>query len=234
MKNKIIPPKARLEKFTCPHCGAISSQLWGNMSASNGVSRIPRIAPIAESGWLRGASQWKSLLDESGDWIVSSCENCGGICVWLNDGLIYPDIIIIDEPNEDLPEDIKNDYREAASILNKSPRGAAALLRLCIQKLCKYLGEKGENLNNDISELVKKGLPEKVQKAMDLLRVTGNNSVHPGSLDMTDNVDIATKLFGLINFIAEKMITEPKEVDTLYDSIMPESAKKAAEKRKQK
>ena len=145
--------------------------------------------------------------------------------------MVYPNIIVVDEPNEDLPEDIKSDYLEAASILCESPRGAAALLRLCIQKLCKHLGKKGKNLNDDIGELVKDGLSEKVQKAMDLLRVTGDNSVHPGELDMTDNTEIATSLFGLVNFIAEKMITEPKEVDLFYEKVMPQSAKDAVEKR---
>jgi hypothetical protein len=51
--------------------------------------------------------------------------------------MIEPNIGGVPFPNNDLPEDIKNDYIEARDILNKSPRGSSALLRLAIQKLCK-------------------------------------------------------------------------------------------------
>ena len=115
--------------------------------------------------------------------------------------------------------------------MSKSPRGAAALLRLAIQKMCKELGEAGENLNNDIASLVKKGLPPKVQQALDTVRVIGNNAVHPGQIDLRDDVEIANQLFGLLNLIAEVMITQPKHVESLYTSVVPESVRKAIKKR---
>lgn len=227
MKNKIIPPKARLQMFTCPHCGAISSQFWGELSAGGYVSKKANQL----SDYLRITSDWKYYIGEDGTWIISCCENCKKICIWRNEKLLYPDTITVNQPNDDLPEDIKNDYLEAASILNRSPRGAAALLRLCVQKLCKYLGKKGKNLNDDIGELVKDGLSEKVVKAMDVLRVTGDNAVHPGELDITDDLETATRLFELINYIADKTITDPMEIDSIYEKTMPQSAKDAVEKR---
>lgn len=144
--------------------------------------------------------------------------------------MIYPDASIALPPNPDLPEDIKNDYEEARSILNRSPRGAAALLRLCIQKLCIHLGEKGKSLDPDIGNLVKRGLPEKIQMALDIIRVIGNNAVHPGQIDLKDDQDTANELFKLVNIITDVMITQPKKIDELYASL-PEGAREAIEKR---
>jgi hypothetical protein len=122
-------------------------------------------------------------------------------------------------PNGDLPEDIKTDYEEARSVLGLSPGSSAAMLRLCIQKLCRFLGEGGNDLNGDIAALVSKGLDRRVQQALDIVRVIGNEAVHPGTLDLRDNRETATQLFRLVNLIAEKMISEPKHVQSMFDAL---------------
>ncbi|MFN7599434.1 MAG: DUF4145 domain-containing protein [Cereibacter sp.] len=78
-----------------------------------------------------------------------------------------------------MTEDIRRDYDEASTILDLSPRGAAALIRLGIQKLCKELGQAGKNINDDIGALVKDGLDVRVLQALDAVRVIGNSAVHP-------------------------------------------------------
>ncbi len=130
-----------------------------------------------------------------------------------------------------MPDDIKADYEEARDILSQSPRGAAALLRLCIQKLCKHLGKPGTNINDDIGALVKDGLSPKVQKSLDIVRVVGNNAVHPGQIDLRDDLQTANMLFGLVNLIADVMITQPKHVDELFNSVVPDSQKDAIARR---
>jgi len=145
----------------------------------------------------------------------------------MNKAMVIPDMEGIPYPNDDLSDEIKEDYTEARSILSRSPRGAAALLRLALQKLCKQLGESGKEINSDIANLVKKGLRPSIQKALDIVRVTGNESVHPGVLDMKDNREVALKLFELVNLIAEVMISEPKRVDELYETVVPDEKKKA-------
>ncbi len=60
----------------------------------------------------------------------SFCSHCFKYSIWYEELMIYPEDVGIDQPNDDLKEDIKKDYLEAASILHKSPRGSAALLRL--------------------------------------------------------------------------------------------------------
>ncbi len=133
-------------------------------------------------------------------------------------------------PNPDLPEDIRRDFEEARNIVNRSPRGAAALLRLCIQKLCAHLGEPGKNINQDIAALVQKGLNPRIQKSLDIVRVVGNDAVHPGEIDLRDDPETAVHLARLVNFIADAMITQPKQIDTLYDSLPP-GKKEQIEKR---
>ena len=143
--------------------------------------------------------------------------------------MLYPDFGSAPLPAEDMPEDGKKDYEEAARIFIKSPRGAAALLRLGLQKLCIHLWEEGNNINADIRSLVEKGVfSGQVVKVADTLRITGNNAVHPGQIVDEDFDKVAAKMFDLINFIVKKAITEPKELDELYQ-LMPENARNAAE-----
>ena len=146
--------------------------------------------------------------------------------------MIYPDEGPAEAPNADMPPDVLSDYMEASIIVSRSPRGAAALLRLAIQKLCKHLGEPGKNINEDIKAMVANGLPKRVQQALDTVRVIGNEAVHPGTIDLNDNRDIALSLFRLVNFICEKMITEEKEVDDIFQSL-PEAKRAGIESRDQ-
>jgi hypothetical protein len=111
-------------------------------------------------------------------------------------------------------------YEEAAGIMVKSPRAAAALLRLAVQKLCKALGEKGKDINDDIGNLVKQGLPIQVQQSLDAVRVIGNNAVHPGEIN-ADNPAAVALLFGLLNVIVDRMITQPKKIQEIYGALPP-------------
>ncbi len=160
---------------------------------------------------------------------TAKCDHCHNYSVWLNENMLHPNNGDAPPPNPDLPKSVKKLYLEAASIANTSPRGAAALLRLAVQVLCKELGEKGEHINSDIKSLVKKGLPDRVQKALDIVRVTGNNAVHPGQIDVDDPTVIG-KLFELLNVIVEYMISMPKRIDAVYNDL-PEKTLAAINKR---
>jgi len=150
---------------------------------------------------------------------ISRCFSCREIAIWKYNTILHPTVRFEVEPNADLPEDIRRDFDEARTILDLSPRGAAALLRLCIQKLCKHLGKSGRSIDADIASLVKEGLDVRVQRALDIVRVIGNESVHPGTIDMRDNREIAAKLFELVNRIAYDRITHPKEIDGLFADL---------------
>ena len=89
---------------------------------------------------------------------MSRCFNSNDISLWIGSRMAWPQIGSAPLPNPDLPEEVQDDYREASTIIQISPRGACALLRLSIQKTCKHLGEKGKNIDEDIAALVQKGI----------------------------------------------------------------------------
>lgn len=208
MTTPYTPPKYRLDSFNCPDCGAYAHQEWNNAAPYQGGQYYSPLKHIC----------------------LVKCSHCDGYSVWVNSRLIYPFTGTAPLPNPDTPEDVRIDYEEARNIVSLSPRGAAAILRLAIQKLCIHLGGKGENLNTDIGKLVANGLPEKLQKALDSVRVIGNNAVHPGQIDLSDDIETAQKLFVFINIICENQITQQKLIDTFYESI-PENLKEAINRR---
>lgn len=154
---------------------------------------------------------------------LSSCFVCKKIAVWVGGRVVSPPSKFdVEAANEDLPSDIRRDYEEAAEVLAASPRAAAALLRLAIQKVCIHLLDRRGAINEMIADLVKRGLSPLVQRALDVVRVVGNEAVHPGTIDLLDDHDTAMKLFGLVNLIGEAMISQPKHVAALYSSLPPE------------
>jgi hypothetical protein len=74
------------------------------------------------------------------------------------------------------------------------------------------------------------GLPVQVQQSLDIVRVVGNNQVHPGTLDVRDDATMAETLFELVNIIVEDRIARPKQIAALYAKL-PETSRKQIEAR---
>jgi hypothetical protein len=108
-----------------------------------------------------------------------------------------------------MPDDVRADFEEARQVVDGSPRSAACLLRLSMQKLCRHLGQPGKSIDKDIRALVRSGLPVSVQQALDVVRVVGEKAVRPGELDPRDDRQTALAMFALVNIVVEKMIAEP-------------------------
>lgn len=213
--NNHTPPSYRANSFHCPHCHTFSDQNWGNPSKIINYKEKNR----------------NTNYGADNNFSISRCSCCGNFSIWFNEKLIHPRSVTAPPCNPDLPSNIKSDYEEARLILQDSPRGAAALLRLVIQKICSNLGEEGKNINHDIAQLVKKGLPVKIQQALDIVRVVGNNAVHPGQIDLKDDIETANSLFNLVNLIVDVMITQPKLIAELYERVVPENLREVINKR---
>ena len=245
------PPLISATAFDCPHCGAFTTQHWYKLHASqiDEDARVPSIPNaeirenISNAMGLEAEQKERLLLwvdkilagliilernqngayvyNDVGNLHLSECYNCKKIAVWVHGNLVFPGQRVGPIPNIDLPQELITDFEEARSIVGNSPRGAAALMRLVIQKLCAHLGEKGKNIDDDIASLISKGLNPLVQKALDVVRVIGNEAVHPGTIDFKDDSNTALRLFGLVNAIADQMITHPKSVQEMYDQLPP-------------
>lgn len=212
-------PKLR-EVFKCPHCDGFCQQ-----------------KTVYES-----EKMWDKIIESNGVYICFKCLNCSQLhlyhlIIWdldiggeayYNAIQLYPMDTVpngVDLPNEHLPADIKSDYLEAALIVEKSPRGAAALLRLCIQKLCHNHFDKKITINEAVKRLNNVTPNKDLIKALDIVRVIGNEAVHPGQLDLQDDQDTAKFMFSLVNYIAGNMM-QSNEIKEKYVSLVPPNIQK--------
>lgn len=213
MAKTYVKPEKDQNKYTCPHCNTLSQMQCDKHHFDSDKYRT-RMNELLISNVLT----------------IHKCQCCGKKILWIDDTYIYPDIVS-EEANPDMPNSVKQLYNEAALISNKSPRAACALLRLAVDKLCLELGETDRDINKNIGALVKRGLSQDVQQALDIVRVVGNKAVHPGQIAFdVDDYATATMLMHLLNMIVTRMISEPNEINCLYQGL-PESVKKSIENR---
>ena len=214
MNDKYIAPKKNLNAFTCPHCQTLAFMELTTHYFDDDLER----------------NNLMEIIKACNELTIARCCSCGKKIIWIDDEYVYPNIVA-EEVNPDLPTSVKQLYNEAGLIYNQSPRAACALLRLAIDKLCNELGETNRNINKNIGALVEKGLPKKIQQALDIVRVVGNRAVHPGTIAFdVDDIDTAKSLMRLINMIGQSMITDPNEIDEMYNQL-PESAKQSIDRR---
>jgi hypothetical protein len=203
--TKYVAPALGEKAFTCPVCGVLAQQHWVSCNEQGGTS-----TPIHRC----------------------FCTNCHKKSYWEDRGraMILPRMANAPMPHPDLPKDCVADYLEARNVADDSPRAAAALLRLCVQRLLSELGGKGKSIDDDIATLVSKGLPPQVKDALDICRVVGNNAVHPGELVVNDDPALVAELFVLINFIVAQTIEREKSIAAMMAKL-PQGAKDAIAKR---
>ena len=201
-----VGPKFRQDSFTCPHCNCFSQHQWRRIQVNNSFENDAVAA-------------------------TSSCLRCRQYCFWKDQSLVWPIKSGVPDPIDGCPDQIKAVYNEAREIFPYSPRASAALLRLAIQMICKGSGLPGKNINEDIGTLVKNGLSTQIQQSLDLVRVVGNNAVHPGQIEIEENREHIEKFFGLVNLIVDVLIVQPSKVSAMFDALIPPALKQQITKR---
>lgn len=225
--------------FVCPRCHVLAQQFW-----SQGVF----YTETGEQSHFPNYENWDDLQR-------STCGACGKYSIWRSHTVviqeratggrrpfeqnalptewlkIWPKGSSATPPHKDLPPDLVELYEEARAVFDDSPRSSAALLRLLTELLLQKL-TKEDTINNMIGALVKGGLDTRVQRAADILRVGGNEAVHPGS-ESDDEGDTAKRvgmMFDLVNRLVQDVITSPQELNNLYEAL-PVGKREAIEKR---
>lgn len=240
-----IKPAINEKNFTCPHCKVLAMQTWVNKTL--GVSGYhgdvmfydflnkSAFVGTGSLGPPRSISRGVKEDQKKGlnEFDVSICANCSKATIWIDGNLVVPKALQVPEASEDMPEKVKEVYYEAAEVFNISVKSSGALLRLATQYLCEELGFEKMNINDAIKIMVENGLDKRVERSLDIIRVIGNNAVHPGEINLNEKKEDVIKLFSLLNFIVKSMITDEKEINELFESL-PKSAKNGIEKRNSK
>lgn len=159
-------------------------------------------------------------------WLTCRCLRCEQYCFWKDQKLVWPPESGLPDPVDDCPKEIRAIYNEARQIFPISTRAAAALLRLAIQMICVERGLSGGDLNSDIGTLVKGGLPIEIQQSLDLVRVVGNNAVHPGQIVIEENKERIEKFFGLVNLTIDALLVQPKKIKAMFSTLVPSAQQK--------
>jgi len=157
------------------------------------------------------------------DFGIASCNRCHDKSIWAEKKMVYPFESSAPLPHEDIPSEIKPLFEQARKVLFFSPPASCALLRLVIEKILDQIEPGSGTINQKIGKLVQKELDEKIKKALDIVRVIGDNAVHPLHMDLQDDEKTASTLFDIVNIIVNRTISSTKKIDELY-SKLPDTA----------
>ena len=200
--------------MVCPHCGVKSQQKYLNKIYGSYESYVaPKSTP--NEGHIQ--SRYKTSLQGLNS---IQCGSCGNYSIYHNGKMIYPIDSSVSKPNEDMPSNVKKVYYEAKTVLNISPKSACALLRLALEILMNELDINGRTLNDKINNYCNDfDSNNRLIKAFHLVRIVGNETVHPGTIDIDDNEDIARAMFEILNEIVNETITKKKKLDAIFDYL---------------
>lgn len=233
--------------FVCPHCEINAEQRWFNRDKLIKINQYLAnytYNQVLERGMSStSAKNLKAYKEEFKDELVicladqipiefsvSQCNFCKKICLWHEQERVYPLEVVTEEPNKDMPEEVKDIYLEAVSILNKSPRGAAALIRLALEMLFRHLNVHESTIDKTIAKLQENGLNPVTVGLLDIIRVYGNSAVHIGEIDLSEDKEKAIALLKLLNRISYEMISQ-KKIDQAFLDSFPEGVKNSIKKR---
>ena len=220
--------------YTCPHCGTktgfaifpVAEALDPNISIdtildpSTGIDKT-RLRVTGHPSNPGGSAyiQYHQLR------FVSRCFSCGKHCYWEGGELAFPRRTGI-LPSPDMPDNAKEVFEEAQTIIGLSPRAACALLRVCLERIVDWYGENEKVTGFDKSDkLYKKiqtiGISPAFQLICKACRLAGNEHAHSGEIDLTgeDSYEIAEAMSRMINSLVNTWITPLRESEEVLQRL---------------
>jgi Domain of unknown function (DUF4145) len=245
VRGKYVSPAIDQLAFNCPHCEALARQFWFSVHADPLKSDEKPLLATAETvktltfgnneedqrdrklKWAEQMASGRPFLEVHREFrsrdvqnvSISYCFNCNQMCLWVYDQLVWPRREAFPEPQLHAPPNLRRESEEASQTLEATPRGAAALLRIAIAKLCKELGVSGESPNDGITLFVREDVDARVQKVLDAARIIESNAMRPDQIGLGEDRATAEILSGLVNLICEKMIMEPRHLQEVYAKV---------------
>ncbi|MCI8274902.1 MAG: DUF4145 domain-containing protein [Lachnospiraceae bacterium] len=205
------------DSFTCPYCQkevAISestySEHWMSASTFNMRTSPPKPGQLRVSYYI--CPSCKKIM------ITASVDHNGELTT-VN---IEPPYLAKQFPNY-VPEPVRQDYEEACSIVDLSPKASATLSRRCLQGIIRdFWGIYKNRLVDEIDALEGK-VPATQWKILNSLRRIGNIGAHPEA-DVNLIIEIrpedAKKLISVIEILISQWYIERHEQEKLYDDIL--------------
>lgn len=200
--SKHIAPKFLSRTFTCPHCGAVTQQIWSD-----------DLSP------KRDLSSHKTPSCR-----ISVCVVCKQYSIWVglvdnSQTMVYPTGGTAPPPHPEMWKNAKDTYEQARSIAELSPCASAALLRKALEQILMQYGKtKGKETSHlrEMLKSLKEDIPEDIYMNLETVKLAGDKSIHPGEIDMKDFPKITAALFSVVNDIFEELVARPAKNRKLY------------------
>lgn len=217
--------------FTCPFCGM--TMAINNQTKATHYPSFPSSSPIRHT--TMGAEHFDSALAVT----FYDCPNCGEYTIMAAGvGSKVRDVSVAIRPRSTakqypdfIPQQIREDYEEACSVLHLSPKASATLARRCLQGMIRdYWGIVKGRLYDEITELKDRIQPD-LWRAIDGLRQLGNIGAHmEKDTDLIVDIDPgeAEKLIKLIELLMKEWYINREERSQLFGDILQINADKQA------
>ena len=197
-QGKYIEPRFRLGAFNCPICFAYSNQNWELFLETKFIGKV-----ISHSINEYDCLDWDHRLHFS----TAKCDHCKNRSFWIDNKLVYPNQRPIAPAHEKMDREIKEIYDEAASIIHNSPRSSCVLLRLALQRFLEIRLNNALGSGKIKEDLIKffneNKMSEHLKKAMDSVRIIGNENSH--KFDENDTFENSLIAFKYINSIYDEL-----------------------------
>ena len=224
-----------MSSYNCPFCG-ITLPVTDDTHQVN----YPSFSNVTGHGYsINGAYTTNDCISID-MYKCPECKNISVIASSLGKGFKKPFRVLVNPTSsakqypDYIPKAIRDDYEEAYSIVNLSPKASATLSRRCLQGMIRdFWNIKKSKLADAINELQNK-VTSSQWKAIDSVRKIGNIGAHMES-DINTIVEVdsgeAEKLLKLIELLIDKWYISRHDEDQLFLEVSNIADNKMSQKK---